>query len=183
MNAIAQGLIRAISGRLPRAWLVGACFALAALATPAFARGCDEGPGDGSASCYLTGTYELRDGSRTWLEIINPTGHELLVYAYFFDANERPLRCVFTPMSANDLWELAVNELDLNADHGVAKVVSFAKPREPAIGIVGNQRIWFRKQQGISETGLRPIQGRILAEDLVKMIDPNFRECRRVEQK
>jgi hypothetical protein len=146
-------------------------------------KGCEEPSPNGSASCYLTGTYELREDAHTWLEIINPTGHDLLVYAYFFDANERPMRCFYTPMSANDLWEIPVNDLGLHADHGVAKIVSFVKQGVPRIGVVGNQRIWFRKQQGISETGLHPIQSQLLAEDLAKMIDPNFKECKKVEQK
>ena len=137
MYAAIQGMIRAVLGHAPKACLIVVGVVLATISGPTFARGCEVGSGDGSASCYLTGTYELREGSRSWLEIINPTGHDLLVYAYFFDANERPQRCVFTPMSANDLWEIAVTDLDLHADHGVAKVVSFAKPREPAIGIVG----------------------------------------------
>jgi hypothetical protein len=144
---------------------------------------CEEPAPNGSASCYLTGTYELREDARTWLEIINPTGHDLLVYAYFFDANERPMRCFYTPMSANDLWEITVNDLGLRADHGVAKIISFVKPGVPRIGIVGNQRIWFRKQQGISETGLHPIQSKLLAEDLANRINPNFTECTKVEQK
>jgi hypothetical protein len=53
----------------------------------------------------------------------------------------------------------------------------------PRTGIVGNQRIWFRKQQGISEIDLHPIQSQLLAEDLAKMIDPSFKECKKVEQK
>ncbi|HZR01600.1 MAG TPA: vWA domain-containing protein [Burkholderiales bacterium] len=146
-------------------------------------KGCEEASPNVSASCYLAGTYELRDGARSWLEIINPTGHELFVNAYFFDANERPMRCLYTRMSANDLWEISVHELGLHADHGVAKIISFARPGEPTIGIVGNQRIWFRKRQGISETGLHPIQSQLLEEDLTKMIEPNFKECKKVEQK
>ena len=182
MNAATQGLFRGVFGHAPKAWWFVVGVVLATIPGRTFAMGCEIGTADGSASCYLTGTFEQREGSRTWLEIINPTGHDLLVYAYFFDANERPLRCVFTSMSANDLWEIAVDRLDLNADHGVAKLVSFAKPREPTIGIVGNQRIWYRKRQGISETGLRPIQSRILEEDLARMIEPNFKECRKVSQ-
>ena len=146
-------------------------------------KGCEMALANGSASCYLTGTYDLREGARTWLEIINPTGHDLLVYAYFFDANERPQQCVYTPMSANDLWEISVSDLDLRADHGVAKIISFAKSRDPALGVVGNQRIWFRKLQGTSETGLHPIQSRLLTEDLARMIEPNFRECKKVDQR
>jgi hypothetical protein len=30
---------------------------------------------------------------------------------------------------------------------------------------------------------LHPIQSQLLAEDLAKMIDPNFKECKKVEQK
>jgi hypothetical protein len=86
-------------------------------------------------------------------------------------------------MSANDLWEIPVHELGIRADHGVAKIISFARPGEPGIGIVGNQRTWFRRQQGISETGLHPIQGALLEEDLRKIINPSFKECKKVEQK
>jgi hypothetical protein len=178
-----QTLIRRFVDRAPRAWFVGVGIVLATMSAPSFAKGCQEPSPDGSASCYLTGTYELRGEATTWREIINPTGHDLLVYAYFFDANEHPMRCVYTKMSANDLWEITVNELGLHADRGVAKIVSFAGPGEPRIGIVGNQRIWFRKQQGISETSLHPIQSQLLAEDLAKMIEPNFKECKAVDQK
>ncbi|HEY0587775.1 MAG TPA: hypothetical protein VGD52_16690 [Pseudoduganella sp.] len=164
------------------ATLLSAGIMLLAASTPSYAMGCEELPHDGSASCYLTGTYELRDRAHTWLEIINPTGHDLQVHAYFFDANERPMRCFYTRMSANDLWEIPVHKLGLHADHGVAKIISFGKPGEPKMGIVGNQRTWFRKQRGIGETGLHPIQGKLLEEDLRKMIEPGFRECKKVEQ-
>ena len=183
MHEPTQMLMRGFFDRAPRYWLIGAGVMLLAMSDPSFGRGCEEPAPDGSASCYLTGTYELREEARTWLEIINPTGHELLVYAYFFDADEHPMRCIYTRMSANDLWEITVNNLDLRADHGVAKIVSYAKLGEPRIGVVGNQRIWFRKQAGIGETGLHPIQSSLLAEDLDKMIDPNFKECKKVEQK
>jgi len=183
MYAVVQMLICVFIERAPKSWLIGAGVVLAAMSAPSFAKGCEEPSPDGSASCYLTGTYELRAEAQTWLEIINPTAHDLLVYAYFFDANEHPIRCLNTMMSANDLWEIPVHELRLHADHGVAKIISFARPGEPRIGIVGNQRIWFKSQRGISETGLHPIQSQLLAEDLVKMIDPNFRECEKVEQK
>jgi hypothetical protein len=179
----AATLIGTLIGLISRSRSIGAGIILAAACAPVYATPCDELPTDGSASCYLTGTYELRDEARTWLEIINPTGHDLLVYAYFFDANERPMRCFYTPMSANDLWEIPVHELGIHADHGVAKIISFAKPGEPRIGIVGNQRTWFGKQRGMSEAGLHPIQAKILDEDLRKMIEPGFKECKRVVQK
>jgi hypothetical protein len=94
MYEAVQTLIRRFFNRPAKLWLIGAGVVLAAMCAPSFAKGCEEPSRDDSASCYLTGTYELREGALTWLEIINPTGHDLLVYAYFFDANERPMRCL-----------------------------------------------------------------------------------------
>src|SRR5690349_14121575 len=79
MYAVVRTLIRAFVDRAPKSWLITAGVVLASMSTPSFAKGCEEPSPDVSASCYLTGTYELRADAQTWLEIINPTGHELLV--------------------------------------------------------------------------------------------------------
>ncbi len=163
-----------------KSWLIRLGFLLAVASTPSFAQECKGAAPDGSASCYLTGTYEMREDATTWLQIINPTGHNLVVYAFFFDDNEHPLDCVYSKMSANDLWEITVNKLGFKPERGfgVVKLVSFVDPPALAIGIVGNQRIWFRKQQGISETGLHPIQSTILREDFEKMLKPIIGKCK-----
>ncbi len=167
-----------------KSWLIRLGFLLAVASMPAFAEGCKGAAPDGSASCYLTGTYELREDAMTWLQIINPTGHVLVVYAFFFDDNEHPLDCVYSKMSANDLWEIVVNKLGFKPERGfgIAKLVSFVDPPAPMMGIVGNQRIWFRKQQGISETGLHPIQSDILREDFEKMLKPIMGKCKPMPQ-
>lgn len=141
----------------------------------------------GSASCYLTGTYELRDGSQTWLHIINPTGHYLVVAVAFFDDDEKPLMCFQSKMSPNDLWAIPVHEFKPNPARGfgVAKVISFMDPPVPGVGIVGNQRILFARTRTISETGLHPIQGAILQEDLDKILIPafnGFKNCKALKQ-
>ena len=168
-------------------WLsIGAAFVLGTGDLPAFAQPCKGAAPDGSGSCYLTGTYELREEVVSSLQIINPTGHDLLVYAFFFDSNEHPLRCIYTDMSPNDLWEIVVNRLDPKLDprseFGIVKVVSFDKDRRPLIGIVGNQRTAFRGQHTFSETGLHPIQSSLLEEDYSKMLQPLIRECKGVRQ-
>ena len=167
------------------AWLAGLAVLLG-MTVPSFAQDCKGATPDGSASCYLTGTYELRNEATSWLQIINPTGHDLAVYAFFFDDNELPLECIHTRMSPNDLWEIDVNSLELKLRperaFGVVKVVSFADPPTPMIGIVGNQRIGFRKPQGISETGLHPIQSDILREDFSKMLKPMMGKCKAMKQ-
>ena len=169
--------------RLSNVLVLCALLALAVVPGTASAQ-CKGAAPDGSASCYLTGTYDMREDAVTWLHIINPTGHPLSVYAMFFDDNEHPLECVYTKMSPNDLWEILVNKLELKSPRqfGVVKVVSFVDPPSPVIGIVGNQRIWFRKQQGVSETGLHPIQAELLREDIAKMLKPILPKCQPVQQ-
>ena len=152
---------------------------------PPQVRECKQGAtSDGSASCYLTGTYDLRNNAITLLHIINPTGHPLLVYALFFDDDEHPLACLYTKMSPNDLWEIPVNKLGLKPHRmfGVVKAISFRDPPFPMIGIVGNQRISFGRQRGVSETPLHPIQGRILDEDIEKVLKPIIEKCKHMQQ-
>ena len=177
-------------GQLSRYWLLAIGLCMAVLAGPTF--GQDENtckgytPG-GSASCYLTGTYELRDGSQTWLQIINPTGHYLVVAVAFYDDNEKPLACFQSKMSPNDLWEIFVNQFELRPARGfgVVKVISFVDPPVPGVGIVGNQRILFARTKTTSETGLHPIQGEILREDLNRKLNPDFdgfKKCKPLRQ-
>ena len=134
----------------------------------------DDKAGGGSASCYLTGTYELRESARTWLQIVNPTAHPMWVTALFFDDNEKPLMCVQQEMSPNDLWEISVHENKQleKPGFGVVKVVSHWDG--PVVGVIGNQRIAFSKLHGpgVSETGLHPIQPAIFQADYEKFILP-----------
>ena len=154
-------------------WLVAITMGCASLnASAQFCR--DDDAVGGSASCYLTGTYELRGGARTWLQIVNPTAHPMWVTALFFDDNEKPLVCVQQEMSPNDLWEIPVHENKRlsKPGFGVVKVVSDRDG--PVVGVIGNQRIAFGKLHGpgISETGLHPIQPAIFKADYEKFILP-----------
>ena len=105
--------------------------------------------------------------------------------SFFFYHDEHPLRCIYTGMSPNDLWEIIVNRLELQLDprsaFGVVKVVSFDRERRPLIGIVGNQRASF-KGQAFSETGLHPIQSKLLEEDFSHMLKPLMHQCNDVKQ-
>ena len=165
--------------------LIGVALLLLIGAGPAFAQGCRGATPGGAASCYVTGTFDLRDGLGSSVHIINPTGHHLVVYAFFFDSNEHPLRCIYTGMSPNDLWEIIVTQLEMRleakSEFGVVKIISFDKQRRPLIGIVGNQRSLF-KGQGFSETSLHPIQSSLLEEDFNKMLKPLLQRCKEVKQ-
>ena len=127
-------------------------------------------PAGGMLSPYSIGTYDLRSGVTTVLQVVNPTARRLWVAVAFFDDKERPVGCDRQEMSANDLWELDVRGCKLDAKFGVMKVVSFSdkSEREPTSGIVAFQR-QFVKRSLISETGLHSIPMEVLKEDLPRI--------------
>jgi hypothetical protein len=117
----------------------------------------------GMFSSYLVGMYDKRDAT-TVLQIINPTANDLEVYIAFFDANEKPLLCIKDKLSHNDLLEIDVNKLKLDATYGVVKIVSL-REKKPVPGIVGFQRHIFPKL-GITESNLAAVPVKILDEEL-----------------
>lgn len=127
-------------------------------------------PSGGMLSPYSIGTYDLRSGVTTVLQVVNPTARRLWVAVAFFDDKERPVGCDRQEMSANDLWELDVRGYKLDAKFGVMKVISFTdkSEREPTNGIVAFQR-QFIKGGLISETGLHGIPMEVLKEDLPRI--------------
>jgi len=127
-------------------------------------------PAGGSLSPYLIGTYDLRSGHRTALQIVNPTGRPLKVIAAFFDDNEKPLACARERLSANDLVEIDVRR-HVQARTGVVKIVSFDEQSDrPVAGVVGYQRTFaksfFSGSKLRAETALQQIPAEILAGDM-----------------
>lgn len=180
MNRWFKAGLRAVSVRKVAVGLIAAGALLASFPATTLAQGCNGYTPSGSASCYLIGTYDLRGDAVTTLHIINPTGHTVPAYAFFFDDNEKPLLCVHSKLSANDLWEIIVNKLGLQpkAGFGVVKVITFVDGPVALQGIVGNQRISFKAQSGVSETGLHPIQPELIREDYDKMLQPLLPKCK-----
>ena len=160
--------------------ILGAGAALASFPSTTFAQLCVGFTPNGSASCYLIGTYELREDAVTTVHIINPTGHTVPVYAFFFDDNQKPLACVHSNLSANDLWEISVNKLGLQpkAGFGVVKVITFVNGAVAIQGIVGNQRISFGTPRAVSETGLHPVQPDLIREDYSKVLSSLVPGCK-----
>jgi len=175
---IGMGL-RAVAARKLAFGLIGAGAVLASLPSTTFAQLCVGFTPNGAASCYLIGTYDLREDAVTTLHIINPTGHSVPVYAFFFDDSEKPLACLRSNLSANDLWEIQVNKLGLRpkAGFGVVKVITFFNGPVALQGIVGNQRISFGAP-GVSETGLHPVQPDLIREDYSKVLSALVPGCK-----
>lgn len=130
-------------------------------------------PISGAVTPYLVGTFDLRDGGRTRLHILNPTARNLRVWVAFFDDKEKPLTCVRKKLTGNDLLEIDAFEHIRQPILGLVKVVALhEKESVPQLGIVGNQRQifttqgFFFKKQKMTETGLHPVPEAILLEDL-----------------
>jgi hypothetical protein len=118
------------------------------------------------ASAYLVGVFDLREDRTTILHIVNPTRADLRLFVALFDDSERPLRCFPGELSANDLMEINVREVGVDAPLGVVKVITFARNEDrPQIGVVGNQRLSLGRQPTV-ETGLHPIQSQFLESEL-----------------
>jgi hypothetical protein len=118
----------------------------------------------GAFSSYLVGTYDLREGYATRIQIVNPTAHSIEILIAFFDDNEKPLRCVKEKLSHNDLLELDVRSLKLPAQLGVIKISSL-KDGRPYPGMVGFQRHYF-KDVLATESNLAAVPGTVLSGEL-----------------
>jgi hypothetical protein len=145
-----------------RSFIIGLFFIFFLCATTVYAQ---EG---GSFSSYLVGTYDMRGGS-TLLHIINPTAKGFEVYIAFFDADEKPLICKKDKLSNNDLLEIDVKTLKLDAKFGVVKIVSL-RDKKPVPGIVGFQRHLFEKG-GVTESNLASVPAKILEAELKIILD------------
>jgi len=122
-------------------------------------------PSGGTMSAYLIGTYDLRDAN-TILHIVNPTAHHLVVLVVFFDDDEKRLRELEFKLTPNDMEEIDVRRLGVDAKLGVVKIVSFdPRTREPKLGLVGYRR-YVSARSGISESLLHPIGAEALKDDL-----------------
>lgn len=120
-------------------------------------------PTSGLVTPYIIGTWDLRD-TQSLVHLINPTGKHLRALVAFFDADEKPLRCIQEKFSPNDLNEIDVQKLDLQARFGVVKIVTLnAREEIPEVGLVGNQRLVSKT--GVAETGLHPVPEDILRGD------------------
>ena len=127
-------------------------------------------PAGGLLSPYILGTYDLRGGHWTILQVVNPTGRPLRVLVAFFDDDEKPLACVRDRLSPNDLLEIDVRR-QVDSRNGVIKVVSFDEQGEkPMAGVVGYQRTFakslFFGSRLRAETVLHAIPSEILAGDM-----------------
>ncbi len=122
----------------------------------------------GPLTSYLVGTFDLNEGARTLIHIINPTRKGLWVKVGFFKVNGDPLRCRADTLNANGVLVLNVDAHNtLGQKFGVVKVVAFrSRFGPPEIGIVANAR--YIKGSGISETQLHPIPYDILKDDLIR---------------
>lgn len=118
----------------------------------------------GAFSSYLVGTYDLREGYGTKIQIVNPTAYSIEVLIAFFDDNEKPLRCLKEKLSHNDLVELDVRTLKLSAQLGVIKIASL-KDGRPNPGMVGFQRQYYRGVLS-TESNLASVPGTILSGEL-----------------
>ncbi len=118
---------------------------------------------NGAFSDYLVGTYDLRNGY-TVFQVVNPTAQTLEVYFAFFDDNEKPLACKKEKLSHNDLVEVDVRALKLNAKVGVVKIISH-RDRKPVPGIVGFQR-FYAARLGIAESNLAAVPPKVLDAEL-----------------
>ena len=122
----------------------------------------------GPVTPVLVGTYDLRNGARTLIHLVNPTAKDLRVWVAFFDDNEKLLKCVRNKLSPDDLLEIDVGKEAPGAPLGVVKVLAFdARKDVPAIGLVGNQRIVFPKL-GVTETSLHPVPLELFGGDLAQ---------------
>jgi hypothetical protein len=122
-------------------------------------------PAGGVLSPYIIGTWDMREGRATMLQLVNPTGQYLYLWVAFFDDNEKPLKCVRERLSPNDLLELDVRRV-VEKGYGVAKVVAFSTGdfTRPTAGVVGYQR-QFIKDGSFSEAPLHTIPVEILKGD------------------
>jgi hypothetical protein len=143
----------------------GVSFDITAVETPAVRFP----PSGGMLSPYIIGTWDLRGGRRTFLQLVNPTGKQLRVLVALFDDNEKPLKCLRDSLSPNDLLEIDIKR-ELEKGYGVVKVVSYSEREEkPEAGVIGYQRLFIRRffyKGMVSESSLHQIPAETLKDDL-----------------
>jgi hypothetical protein len=126
-------------------------------------------PSGGVLSPYIIGTWDLRGGRRTFLQLVNPTGKPLRVLVALFDDNEKPLKCLRDSLSPNDLLEIDIRR-ELGKGYGVVKVVSYSEREDrPEAGVIGYQRLFvsrFFYKGMVSESSLHQIPAETLKDDL-----------------
>jgi hypothetical protein len=124
----------------------------------------------GGASAYLVGTYDQRESARTLVHVVNPSAKYLRVVVAFFDDNEKPLKCVREKLSPNDLWEIDVKKLKLEAPLGVVKVLALnERENVPETGVIANQRL-MERGDALVETGLHPIQAGLISAEVGRIL-------------
>jgi hypothetical protein len=126
-------------------------------------------PSGGVLSPYIIGTWDLRGGRRSFLQLVNPTGRPLRVMVALFDDNEKPLKCLRDSLSPNDLLEIDIKR-ELREGYGVVKVVSYSEREDrPEAGVIGYQRLFvsrFFYKGLVSESPLHQIPAETLKDDL-----------------
>jgi hypothetical protein len=122
-------------------------------------------PSGGVLSPYLVGTWDMRSGRSSVLQLVNPNGRYVYVWVALFNEDEKPLKCLRDKLSPNDLLEVDLRRV-LQEGFGVVKVVAFSDDgfQRPVAGVVGYQRHFTK--YGFSEAPLHPIPLEILKGDL-----------------
>jgi hypothetical protein len=93
--------------------------------------------GSARAGDHLVGTFDLRGGRGAVLQVINPTGQELLLLAAFYDGSGTPLRCRSQRLPADGLAEVDVRKEGVKTSLGVVRVVAVAEGRgRPVAGLI-----------------------------------------------
>jgi hypothetical protein len=94
--------------------------------------------GPAAAGDHLVGTFDLRGGRRTVLQVVNPSSQELLLLAAFYDDSGTPLRCRAERLPAGGLAEVDVRRAGVRVPLGVVRVVAVAEGEgRPVTGLVG----------------------------------------------
>ncbi len=107
-------------------------------AMAAAARDVDTGaPEAVGAGTHLVGTFDLRGGRKAVLQVVNPTGEELLLLSAFYDDSGTPLRCRTARLTAGGLAEVDVRKAGVKAPLGVVRVIAFAESEGlPVAGLI-----------------------------------------------
>ena len=100
--------------------------------------GAEADAGTVGPDAHLVGTFDLRGGRRAALQVVNPTGEELLLLAAFYDGSGTPLRCRSQRLPAGGLAEVDVRKAGVKAPLGVVRVLAVAEGNgRPVAGLVG----------------------------------------------
>jgi len=128
-------------------------------------------PSGGILSPYLVGSFDLRNGQNTIVQLINPTAHPHTACVALFNNLGKGLPpCQRVKINPNGMVEVNIRALEPRAKFGVVKVVSLMpeEKNEPENGLVGYQRQVMG--QTFTECILQPVPVEILKEDLKRII-------------